>query len=71
MLTLCFVIFLMVILFRMTGVLIHIAGGVLGFIFSLLGWVILGGLAVGLLGLAVYFLPVILVVGAVAVLSAL
>jgi hypothetical protein len=71
MLTLCFVIFLMVILFRLTGVLFHIAGGVLGFIFSLLGWVILGGLAVGLLGLAVYFLPVILVVGAVAVLMAI
>ncbi|MCH4072336.1 hypothetical protein [Pseudoramibacter sp.] len=71
MLTLCFVIFLMVILFRLTGVFFQIAGGLLGFVLSLIGWVILGALAVGLLGLAVYFLPVVLVVGAIAMLFAL
>ncbi|MGN0193787.1 MAG: hypothetical protein ACI39G_01555 [Pseudoramibacter sp.] len=71
MLTLCFVILFTVILFRLTGVFFQIAGGVLGFVLSLLGWVILGAIAVGLLGLAVYFLPVILVIGAIAVLFAL
>lgn len=70
MLTLIVVILLIVGLFKVTGFVLHIAGKVLGGILGIIGWLILGGIAVSLLGLAIYALPIILVIGIIALIVA-
>lgn len=70
MLTLIIVILFIVGLFKLTGFVFHIAGKLLGGILGIIGWLILGGIAVTLLGLAVYALPIILIIGIVALIVA-
>lgn len=70
MLTLIVTILLIVGLFKITGFVLHIAGKVLGGILGIIGWLILGGIAVSLLGLAIYALPVILIIGIIALIVA-
>ena len=66
MLSLLIVILVMVVLFKVTGLLFHIAGKLLAGIFGIIGWLILGGLAISVFGLALFVFPIILIVGIVA-----
>lgn len=70
MLSLLLVILLVVIFFKITGFIFHIIGTLLGWIFGGIGWLILAGLAVMVFGLAIFAVPVILIVGIVALISA-
>lgn len=70
MLTLFIVILFIVGLFKLTGFIFHIAGRLLGGILGIIGWLILGGIAVSILGLAIYALPVILIIGIIALIVA-
>ena len=63
MLSVLFVIFMMVVIFKLTGFVLRIAGRLLGGILGIIGYLILGGLAITALGLAVFALPVILLIG--------
>lgn len=70
MLSLILVILIIVGFFRLTGFMFRIAGRLLGAIFSVLGWLIIAALAVALFGIALYALPVILIIGAAALAAA-
>lgn len=71
MLAFLFVILLIWILFKVTGLMFHIAGHLLGAVFGIIGYLILGVLAVTALGLAFYVLPVLLLIGAGVVVAGL
>lgn len=71
MLTVLFVILLIWVLFKITGLMFHIAGHLLGAVFGIIGYLILGILAVTALGLAFYVLPVLLLIGAGVVIAGL
>lgn len=64
------VILIVVALFKITGFVFHIVGKMLGFIFGIAAWLILAGLAVTLFGLAMFCVPVILIVGCLALIAA-
>lgn len=64
------VVLLMVILFKATGFAFRIAGKILDGIIGIAGYLILGGIAVTVFGLAMAVLPVILIVGGAALISA-
>ena len=64
------VIVLMVALFKVTGFIFHVAGKLLGGILGIIGWLILGGIAVTIFGLALFVVPIILIVGIVALVVA-
>lgn len=70
MLSLLILILFAVGLFKLTGFIFHIVGRILGGILGIIGWLILGGIAVGLLGMAVSVLPIILLIGVVALIAA-
>lgn len=63
------VILIVVALFKITGFVFHIVGKMLGFIFGIAGWLILAGLAVTVFGLAMFCVPVILIVGCLALIA--
>ncbi len=63
MMTLLIVIFLLWLFFTITGFAFRIAGKLFGFILDIIGYAILGILAVSVLGFAVYALPVLLLIG--------
>ena len=60
----------MVLCFKVIGLFFHIAGRLLGIVFSLLGYIIIGAIAVTLLGLAFEALPVILVLAIIGIIIA-
>lgn len=64
------VILIVMALFKVTGFVFHIVGKLLGFIFGIAGWLILAGLAVTVFGLAVFCVPIILIVGCIALIAA-
>lgn len=66
MLSLLALIFIVVGLFKLTGVVFHAAGKILGGVLGIIGWMILAGLAVTLFGLALYAIPIVLVIGVIA-----
>ncbi|MGN0361533.1 MAG: hypothetical protein ACI4ET_01700 [Bilifractor sp.] len=70
MFSLIIVILMVVALFKLTGFIFHIIGKLLGGIFGIIGWLILGGLAVSVFGLALFVLPIILIVGCIAIIVA-
>lgn len=70
MLSFLIVILVMVVLFKVTGFMFRIAGKLLGGILGIIGWLILGGLAISVFGLALFVLPIILIVGIVALIVA-
>ncbi|MCC6094182.1 MAG: hypothetical protein LIV24_04035 [Eubacterium sp.] len=70
MFSLIIVILMVIALFKLTGFVFHIIGKLLGGIFGILGWLILGGLAVTVFGLAFFVLPIILIIGCIAVIVA-
>ena len=55
-------ILLLFLFFRFTGFLFRISGRILGAIFSLIGYAVIGMIIVSLLGMAL-FLPLILIIG--------
>ena len=55
------------VLFKITGFFFHVAGAVLGCIFGIIGYVLLGALYVTAFGMAIVFLPVILLIGIVGI----
>lgn len=63
-------IFFIVILFRLTVFFFQIVGKILGGIFSVIGWLVLGGLAVTIFGLAFFVLPIVLIIGVIALIVA-
>lgn len=63
MLSFIFVILMMVVMFRLAGFVLGIAGRLLGGILGILGYLFLGILAVTALGLAIFVLPVIFLIG--------
>lgn len=65
-----FTLLLMVIFFKVTGFCLRIFGKLLGCIFGLFGYVLIGVLAITGLGLAVAFFPVIILVGIMAIIAA-
>ncbi len=64
------VILIVVALFKITGFVFHIVGKMLGFIFGIAAWLILAGLAVTVFGLAMFCVPVILIVGCLVLIAA-
>ncbi len=70
MLGLLIVILMLVILFKITFFIFRIVGKILGCILGVIGWLILGCLAITVFGLALFILPIILVVGVVALIAA-
>lgn len=70
MLSLLIMILIMAGLFKFTGLLFHIVGKVFGGILGIIGWLILGVIAVSILGLALYIVPIVLIVGVVALVAA-
>ena len=65
-----FVILLVVAFFKITGFILHILGKVLGGILGIIGWLFLAGLAVTVFGLALFVIPLILIVGLISLIVA-
>lgn len=63
MVTLLVVIFLLWLFFTITGFAFRIAGKLFGFILDIIGYLILGVLAVSVLGFVVYAIPIFLLIG--------
>ena len=59
----------MVILFKITGFILKIIGKAIGLVFGLVGYILLGVLAVFAFGMAMIFLPIIVVCGLGAVIA--
>jgi len=70
MISILITILFIVILFKLTGCMFHIAGKLLGWLLGGIGWLILAGLAVTVLGLALIAVPVVLIVGCAALIAA-
>ncbi len=56
-------------MFKLTGFLLRVCGRVLGVIFSLVGYLLLGLLLMPLFSAALFVIPTLLVIGAVTVLG--
>ena len=63
-------ILIMIGLFKLTGLFFRAVGTLLGWILGGIGWLILAGLAVTVLGLALIAVPVVLIVGCAALIAA-
>ena len=63
MVTLLVVIFVLWLFFTITGFAFRIAGKLFGFILDIIGYLILGVLAVSVLGFVVYAIPIFLLIG--------
>lgn len=70
MLSILALIFIVIGLFKLTGLFFRIAGTLLGWLIGGFGWLILAGLAVTVFGLALIAIPMVLVVGGIALITA-
>lgn len=70
MLSLLIVILMIVMLFKMTVFMFRIMGKIIGGMIGIIGWLILGGLAVTAFGLALIAFPIILFIGIMAIIAA-
>ena len=70
MLSILALIFIMIGLFKLTGLFFRAVGTLLGWIFGGIGWLFFAGLAVTVFGLALIAVPVVLVIGLVALIAA-
>ena len=70
MLSILALIIIMIGLFKLTGLFFRAVGTLLGWIFGGIGWLFLAGLAVTVFGLALIAVPVVLVIGLVALIAA-
>ena len=64
-----FIILLLVMTFRGVGFVFSVFGKLMGVLFGILGYVLLGILGVTGFGLAVSFLPILILIGLVAIIS--
>lgn len=64
---LLFIILLLVLSFKATLFILRLAGSLLGVIFSVAGYALIGFLAVGVFSLGLIALPVILIVGIISI----
>ena len=62
---------LLAVSFKITGFFLRLLGKVIGVVFSIAGYALIGFLAVGVFSIGLLILPVILVVGIIAIISAL
>lgn len=67
MLSIIFTIFLLWVAFKITGLIFKICGKIIGGIFGLIGYLLIGVLAIAGFGLAIAFVPIIIIVGIIAV----
>lgn len=67
MLSILFTIFLLWVVFKVTGLIFKICGKLIGGIFGLVGYLLIGALAIAGFGLAIAFIPVIVIAGIVAI----
>lgn len=58
---------MMFVLFKVTGFLFSIVGKVLGLVFGIIGYVLIGVLSVAAFGMAIFFLPIIVILGIVGI----
>ena len=65
------VILLMVLMFKLTLFTFRVVGKVIGWIWGILGWLIVAFFAVTVCGLTVIFLPIILIVGVSSIIMAI
>ena len=70
MMSLLIVILFAAILFKVTGLVFRVIGTLLGWVFGIFGWLLLAALAVTVFVFALIAVPVILVVGCVALIIA-
>lgn len=71
MIGLIFVIIMLALSFRIVGVVLSICGKLLGVLLSCVGFIILGGLAIGVFGIALMIIPIIIIVGISAIIRGL
>lgn len=71
MLSLLMIIIVLIAFFKITGVLTHIAGKILGVALGIIVWLFLGGIIITVLELTISVLPIFLVIGGAAVMRAL
>ena len=64
-------ILMLVLFFKITGFILKVLGAILGAVLSLLGYLLIGVIGVVLFGLAIFIIPVCLVVGLIAIVSRL
>ena len=64
-----FIIFMLWVLFTLAGLVFHVVGTVLGFFLGMVFYLILGVIAVSLLGFAIFVLPAILIAGVASLLA--
>lgn len=62
-------VFMLFVLFKITGFLFSVVGKVLGCVFGIIGYVLLGVLYVAAFGMAIAFLPAIFLIGIVGIIS--
>lgn len=62
-----FVILMLVVLFKLTGFVLGLFGRVLGGILGFFGYLLLAVLAVSLLGIGIFILPIILIAGVISI----
>ena len=58
---------MMFVLFKVTRFLFSIVGKVLGLVFGIIGYVLIGVLSVAAFGMAIIFLPIIVILGIVGI----
>ena len=58
---------MMFVLFKVTGFLFSIVGKVLGLVFGIVGYVLISVLSVAAFGMAIIFLPIIVILGIVGI----
>lgn len=53
-------------LFKLTGIILHAVGRILGGVLGIFGWLVLAGLAATVFGFGLFMFAIILIVGAIA-----
>ena len=69
--SLLIIIGILALMFKVTGFFFRVCGKILGFVFSGVGYLVLGFLAVGVFGIALFIIPVIFIAGIVSICAAL
>lgn len=69
MLSIISTIFLLWAVFKVTGLIFKICGKLIGGIFGLIGYLLIGVLAIAGFGLAIAFIPVIVIIGIIAIVA--
>lgn len=65
MLSLLAVVIMAVVLFKMSGAVFSSAGKFLSIGLKIIGWVVVGGIVVSLVGMTMYVIPILLLIGVI------